>query len=84
MPRNVGFSVKENNDIPPYWRDKSQWQQAELEQSPPFSKEQKMAAEQKAEAPAQKLKQVQEIRAQAQAEVQSQEAKAARKRGRGR
>ncbi|WP_394027286.1 DNA-primase RepB domain-containing protein [Desulfovibrio falkowii] len=84
MPRNVGFSVKENNDVPPYWRDKSQWPKEELKQGPAFSVEQKAKAEQKAEAPAQKQKVVAEIKAQAQAEVQSQEAKAARKRGRGR
>lgn len=82
MPHNVGFSVKEKKDAPPYWRDKSQWPQAELEQSPPFSREQK-AAEQKAEAPA-PAQQVQEIKVQAQAEVQAQEAKAAKKRSRGR
>ena len=84
MPHNVGFSVKEQADTPPYWRDKSQWPQAELEQSPPFSREQKVAAEQKAEAPTQVAKQVAEIKAQAQAEVQSQEAKAAKARRRGR
>lgn len=84
LQKHCGLGIKEEKDAPPYWRDKSQWPQTELEQSPPFSKEQKMAAEQKAEAPAQKLKQVQEIRAQAQQEVQNQEAKAAKKRSRGR
>ena len=84
LQRHCGFSVKETKESPPYWRDKSQWPQAELEQGPAFGREQKTAAEQKAEAPAQKLKQVQEIRAQAQQEVQNQEAKAAKKRSRGR
>ncbi|ATD81376.1 MULTISPECIES: DNA-primase RepB domain-containing protein [Desulfovibrio] len=83
MPHNVGFSVKETKEAPPYWRDKSQWPQAELEQNPAFSVEQKAAAEQKAEAPAQE-QQVQEVKAQAQAEVQAQEAKAAKARRRGR
>lgn len=86
MPHNVGFSVKEEKDTPPYWRDKSQWPQAELEQNPAFSREQKAGMEQKTEAPvqAQQVQKVQEIKAQAQAEVQAQEAKAVRKRGRGR
>lgn len=85
MPHNVGFSVKEEKDTPPYWRDRSQWPGAELEQNPAFSREQK-TAEQKAEAPAQAqaAKQVQEIKVQAQAEVQAQEAKAAKARRRGR
>lgn len=83
MPRNVGFSVKENNDVPPYWRDKSQWPAQELEQGPAFGREQK-AAEQKAEAPAQKVAAIREIKAQAQAEVQNQEARATKKRGRSR
>ena len=86
MPHNVGFSVKETKEAPPYWRDKSQWPAQELEQNPAFSREQKVAAEQKAEAPtqAQKVAAVREIRAQAQQEVQAQEAKATKKRGRGR
>ena len=83
MPHNVGFSVKEEKEAPPYWRDKSQWPAQELEQGPAFSQVQKAAAEQKAEAPDQ-AKQVQEIKAQAQQEVQAQEAKAAKKRSRGR
>ncbi|MEG6502151.1 MULTISPECIES: DNA-primase RepB domain-containing protein [unclassified Desulfovibrio] len=84
LQKHCGFSVKETKEAPPYWRDKSQWPQAELEQKPEFSREQKAAAEQKAEAPAQKVAAIREIKAQAQQEVQSQEAKAARKRSRGR
>lgn len=83
MPHNVGFSVKETKEAPPYWRDKSQWPQAELEQGPAFSQGQKAAAEQKPETPAQ-AQQVAEIKTQAQAEAKAQEAKTAKRRGRGR
>ena len=84
LQKHCGFSVKETKEAPPYWRDKSQWPAQELEQGPAFSKEQKTGMEQKAEAQAQKVAAVREIKAQAQAEVQSQEAKAVKKRGRGR
>ena len=86
MPHNVGFSVQEQKDAPPYWRDKSQWPQAELEQGAAFSQEQKAGREQKAEAPtqAQQVQKVQEIKAQAQQQVQEQTAKAAKSRKRGR
>lgn len=84
MPHGVGFSIKEEKE-PPYWRDKSQWPKAELEQLPPFTKTQKAEMKAQQEAPKGPTKEeVAEVKTQAQAEVQNQEAKAAKRRSRGR